>query len=735
MTPMMAQYLEIKRQHEDCLLLFRLGDFYELFLEDAELASRVLDITLTGRDAGEQGRIPMCGVPYHSAEQYIDRLIEHGYSVAICEQTEDPKAVKGLVKREVVRIITPGTSLREDGSANRYLASFVRRSNAIGGAFVDVATGEVHADETSSMTEVSDWLLQWRPAEVLLYAEAETDPVWKPIRDWQTHTNIPVTYRKPTRNAQTDMQQAVLAQYGVADLTPLDLAGQQAGAEALGLCFTYIRETQKIDLTHLRQPQPIVRDAALKVDHTALSNLEVLETVRTRQKKGSLYGLLDETRTALGSRMLRKWLERPLTDVAEIEQRLDAVCALAADLFVRSHLQETLADVYDLERLAGRVSFGTANARDLLAISQSLLAVPELVSVLQGQSEPALQRLVADMPNLSHLAERIAQTFVPEPPVSVHNGGMIRSGVDETLDELRDLAASGKSWLASLEQQERERTGIKSLKVGYNKVFGYYLEVSKANAALVPPEYERRQTLANAERYVLPVLKEREAAILNAEEQSQTREFELYTAALTDVLAELPAIQKTALKIAQIDVICALAQVSVERNYVRPVMQTERGIWIEDGRHPVVEAQAGSAFVPNDVRLDEDTSLILITGPNMAGKSTYMRQTALIVLMAHIGCPVPAQSAKIGIVDRIFTRIGASDDLGAGKSTFMVEMVELAQILRLATKRSLVLLDEIGRGTSTYDGLCIAEAVVESLQPTEGPDAVCNPLSRIDGGG
>jgi DNA mismatch repair protein MutS len=717
---MMAQYMEIKRQHEDALLMFRLGDFYELFLEDAEVASRILDITLTGREAGEQGRIPMCGVPYHSAEQYIDRLIEHGLSVAICEQTEDPKSAKGLVKREVVRIVTPGTSLREDGTSNRYLASLVRHRDVVGGAFVDVATGEVHADETTSIADARDWLLQWRPAEVLLYTEAETDPYWKPIRDWQVDSNVRLTYRKAGRDADANALHVVRSHYGVADLTPLDLARHPVGAEALGLCLSYIRDTQKIDLAHLREPQPIVRDTALKIDHTALSNLEVLETVRTRQRKGSLYGLLDQTRTALGSRLLRKWLERPLTDPAAINRRLDAVCTLASDLFVRSHLQETLDAVYDLERLTGRVAFCTANARDLVAIARSLETIPELVSVLSGRPESALRELVADTPDLTSLAQRLGSTIVEDPPVSVHVGGMIRAGVDETLDELKALSGSGKSWLASLEQQERERTGIKSLKVGYNKVFGYFLEVSKSNIQLVPPEYERRQTLANAERYVLPVLKEREAAILNAEEQAQARENELFTACQQAVLAYLPDIQKAAADISAIDVLCSLAQVTAERNYVRPIVSATRGIHIEAGRHPVVEAHSQGSFVPNDVRLGDAQSLILITGPNMAGKSTYMRQTALIVLMAHIGCPVPAASAQIGAVDRIFTRIGASDDLGAGKSTFMVEMVELAQILRLASTKSLVLLDEIGRGTSTYDGLCIAEAVVEALQADQG---------------
>jgi DNA mismatch repair protein MutS len=718
LTPMMQQYLEIKEANRDSLLMFRLGDFYELFFDDATTASKLLEITLTGRDAGSQGRIPMCGVPYHAAEQYIARLVDEGYCVAICEQVEDPKQTKGLVRREVIRVVTPGTTFRDDTQSNRFLAAVAKRNPQWAISFVDVATGEVWCAEYACAEDVTEALERWHPCELLMYAGCNNDNEWSLIHDWCHHASVRKSYQDEPRHAYQAALEAIQAQYQVTSLLPLDLDGQLAATEALGMALSYVRATQKALLPHLRTPKNLASQAQLVLDQTAQRNLEVVETNRSRQRKGSLFGMLDLTRTAMGSRLMRRWLERPLADVDQIQARLDAVSAFVEDLFVRSQVQDALDAVYDLERLIGKVSFGSANGRDLVAIAASLRGVPELSQFLLATPSALLQSIATHMPDLIPVAEEIDRMLVDQPPLSVREGGFIRAGADAELDELRMANSSGKEWLAKLEARERESTGIRSLKIGYNKVFGYFIEVSKSNTHLVPEHYERRQTLANAERYTLAELKNQEARILNAEEKSVEREYDLFCQLREFVLQHLGDIQRAAETIAQADVLCALGAISAERQYVRPVVVAKRGIHIVQGRHPVVEAAHPGKFVPNDVVLDEAQNLILITGPNMAGKSTYMRQTALIVVLAHIGCYVPAQSATIGVVDRIFTRIGASDDLGAGQSTFMVEMVELAQILRQATDRSLVLLDEIGRGTSTYDGMSIAEAVMESLQQT-----------------
>jgi DNA mismatch repair protein MutS len=710
---MMQQYLDIKKQYPDTLLMFRLGDFYELFFDDAVTASKALEITLTGRDAGSQGRVPMCGVPYHAVDQYIERLIDQGYCVAICEQLEDPKQTKGLVKRDVVRVVTPGTYAKDEGAGRRVLAVVVLRHSTAGIAFADVSTGDVWFAETGT-EQLAELLMQWEPSELVMY-DSHVEQLDAQVTDWLERSNIRRTKRPEPRNAIQCAVDKLCAQYKVPSLAPLDLETAQVAAEALGVMLAYIEETQKQHLVHLRNPKSLSNRGHVVVDYTAQRNLELLETARTRQKKGSLFGLLDATRTAMGSRMLRSWIERPLASIEQIEARLDAVSTLVEDVFLRESLREILANVYDLDRLAGKVSFGSANARDLRAIAQSLERVPELASLLDNTGNPLLQQLARDLPDLSWLVGEIDRLLVDQPPLSVREGGLIRPGADAELDELRTLNTSGKEWLANLEQRERERTGIRSLKVGYNKVFGYYIEVSKANTHLVPAEYERRQTLAAAERYTLPELKEQEAKILHAEERALEREYELFCQLREQTLNQLPAIQRTSETLAVVDALVALATVSVQYGYVRPEVTEERGIHIVQGRHPVVEAMSPGTFVPNDVSLGQGADLILITGPNMAGKSTYMRQTALIVLMAHMGCFVPAREARIGRVDRVFTRIGASDDLAGGQSTFMVEMVELAQILRQTTDRSLVLLDEIGRGTSTYDGMSIAEAVMEAL--------------------
>lgn len=717
-TPMMQQYLDIKAQHQEALLMFRLGDFYELFFEDAKIASQVLEITLTGRDAGETERVPMCGVPYHAAEQYIARLIEKGFAVAICEQTEDPKQSKGLVRREVIRVITPGTALRQEGD-NRFLAALLERDGSWGAALVDLATGEVFCAEAQESQVVTSLLNEQPVVELLVYEDQRAV-----VEAWFGHepNGIKITSRKPPREPRVSRERTLCEQYHVASLVVLDLQDLSSASEAVALAIKFIQETQRQSFDHLRLPRNLLSDPFLVVDITARRNLELLETSRTRHRRGSLLGLLDKTKTAMGARRLRQWLERPLQNRGSIDERLDAVEVLKEDLFLRIQLQEALSEVYDLERLVGRVSFGSASPRDLRAVAVTIQAVPRIQEALVSVQSSLLTGLAESLPDLASLAQEILTTLVDEPPASVQEGGVIRPDVSPELDELREARSSAKEWLLKLEQTERENTGIRSLKVGFNRVFGYYLEVSKANSHLVPDHYERRQTLANAERYILPILKEYEERILHADERANELEQELFKTLRQTVLDETSQLQVLADKLADLDVLTSLAEVAAENRYVRPTIRMERGIEIRLGRHPVVESSHPGQFVPNDVRLDNGQSFILITGPNMAGKSTYMRQTALIVLLAHVGCFVPAQSAVIGIVDRIFTRIGASDDLGAGQSTFMVEMVELAQILRQATDRSLVLLDEVGRGTSTYDGLSIAEAVMEALrQPGRSP--------------
>lgn len=717
-TPMMQQYLQIKSEHPHDLLMFRLGDFYEMFFDDAVMASKALDITLTGRDAGSAGRVPMCGVPHHAVEQYIARLIEQGYSVALCDQTEDPKQTKGLVKREVVRVVTPGTAMYDEGNTRRLLCAIVERAGLYGISMVDVATGDVSSAQTQDVDTVRELVWQRAPVEVLLYDQVnpEADP-WAWLSAWRARVDVcTMTSRKPKMHPTQWAQDVLCHQYGVANLKPLDLDTRLVAAEALAVAIDFVIETQKIPVTHLKTPQNLLEDDRVVLDYTALYNLEVFETSRARQRKGSLFDLLDKTRTAMGSRTLRQWLEHPLGQVAQIDARLTAVETFVEDLFLRDHIAHTLHEVYDLDRLSGRVAFATANARDLLAVARSLAALPALAGPLGETDSALLQQAATGLPDCAALASEITAVLVDEPPVSVRDGGLIRPAVDELLDELQGTNVAGKIWLTQLEQRERERTGIKTLKVGYNKVFGYYIEISKANSHLAPADYERRQTLSTGERYVVPELKEREAHILQAQEQAVEREYELFARLRDRVLARLRDLQLAAAWIGTIDALFALGTVAASGQYRRPSVLEGRGIEIVQGRHPVVEAAQPGRFVANDVRLDSEQPFILITGPNMAGKSTYMRQVALIVLLAHIGSFVPAERAEMGLVDRIFTRIGASDDLGAGQSTFMVEMVELAQILRQATDRSLVLLDEIGRGTSTYDGLCIAEAVMEALQ-------------------
>ncbi|WP_067616991.1 DNA mismatch repair protein MutS [Alicyclobacillus acidiphilus] len=705
LTPMMRQYQEIKATLDDTLLMFRLGDFYELFFDDAVVASRALDITLTGRDAGEAGRIPMCGVPYHALEGYLERLIEQGFRVAICEQIEDPKTAKGLVQREIVRIVTPGTALSKEQD-NRFLGALAPGDTEHGLAFVDVGTGEVMVG-LSSMEACLERIQLWRPIELLLPGSYEVPLDLQRVLD---ESQLVVT-RRAFR-----IEGVLEQQYGVAAPEALGMAAGSLSHQALEATLVYLRDTQKVTLRHLQGPRPMFEHAYMELNQTAIGHLELIASARDRSKKGSLLGLLDKSITAGGGRMLKAWLERPLRDRTEIERRHDVVSFFYDDLILREEVRQSLRGVHDLARLLAKFSFGSANARDAKALVHSLDHAALAVECLQSATLPdLLNEEISGLPDLTEFRDTVRNQIVDEPPVSIREGGMFKMGVHPELDRLRTLQSSGRTWLRDLEVRERERTGIKSLKIGYNKVFGYYIEVSKSNLQNVPADYERRQTLASAERFVLPELKAREEEILSAEERAIAFELELFQALAQEVIALGSAIQRWADAVARIDVLSTLAQVATEYRYVRPVMRDEVGIEIEAGRHPVVEAHAASPFVPNDASLTPDRHIILLTGPNMGGKSTYMRQTAVICVMAQMGGFVPAKQATIGIVDRIFARIGASDDLNRGQSTFMVEMIELAEILRTATGRSLVLLDEIGRGTSTYDGLSIAEAVLEEL--------------------
>jgi DNA mismatch repair protein MutS len=715
-TPMIEQYLSIKKQAADALLFFRLGDFYELFFDDAIIASRELEITLTGRDGGQNERIPMCGVPHHSSDSYIQRLVEKGYKVAICEQVEDPAAAKGIVRREIIRVVTPGTIMEGKNlseKTNLFLAAVVSSGDLWGSAFCDLSTGEFYVVETDEASFYDD-MLRLSPSEVIVYKQ---DIQAEPFKRLASMISCVFT------EVSTDMLSGIRPleklhkHYGVITLESFGLKEYPLAAEAAGVLLAYLESTQKRELPHIKPPQYLVTAETMTIDSFSRRNLELVESLREKSKTGSLLWLLDETVTAMGGRLLKRWIERPLAVKQGIEERLDAVEEWVQELLVREDIRALLDQVYDLERLIGRVAYGSANARDLLAIRSSLAVLPDVKNCLERSRSTLLLRLSARIPDLSSLVELIERAIVEEPPVSIREGGLIKEGFDARLDEYKIASRDGKRWIAELEQREREKTGIKSLKVGYNKVFGYYLEVSKANLSLVPPYFERKQTLANGERYITPELKEKESLILEAEEKMVDLEYQIFLSLRERVEQSLQAIQEAAEAIAEIDVIQSLATVAVKRRYVRPVITEGDRLLIEEGRHPVVEAmQNDEPFVPNDTLLDcDENQIALITGPNMAGKSTYMRQVALLVIMAQIGSFVPARRAEVGIVDRVFTRIGASDNLAGGQSTFMVEMVELANILHHATRRSLIILDEIGRGTSTFDGMSIAQAVIEYL--------------------
>jgi len=713
-TPMMEQYLQIKAEVPDAFLFFRLGDFYEMFFEDAKLAAKELEITLTGRDAGGEERVPMCGVPYHSAENYIARLIDKGYKVAICEQVEDPAEAKGVVRREIVRIVTPGTIMEDKtlpGAANNFIMSLAEQTGGDSvrrwaAAACDLSTGELYVTEfLADEEQLFEELNTYQPAEVLA-DETMARVVHMYNRQMNKQTLISERHRSDPQLTERHFPPEELSRL------------QPASRLSIDRLLSYLYETQKRSLTHIRQIRSYEKQQFMILDPFTRRNLELTETARDRSKKGSLLWLLDKTVTAMGGRLLRRWVDKPLLNRHQIEARQEAVDCLVRQLITREELRQQLREVYDMERLVGRVVYGTANARDLNALKLSLKRVPQLIELAANAGSKTLLQHVSTLDACQDIAAWIEETIVDDPPISVREGGLIKPGCDAKLDQLREASVSGKQWIAELERQERERTGIKSLKIGFNKVFGYYIEVTRANLGALPEGiYERKQTLANAERFITPELKEKEALILEAEEKMVDIEYELFTRLRERIAAETGRLQKLAETIAEIDALQSLAAVSAERRYRRPTITDGYDLTIEAGRHPVVEALLGSEpFIANDTVLSEqDCRMMLITGPNMAGKSTYMRQVAYILIMAQIGCFVPAERAVIPIVDRIFTRIGAADDVIGGQSTFMVEMKDIQLMTAKATQRSLVIIDELGRGTSTGEGMAIAQSVIEFI--------------------
>ena len=719
LTPMMRQYLKMKELHPDCILFFRLGDFYEMFQEDAKLASRELDLTLTTRDRGkpEDQRTPMCGVPYHSADAYIARLIAKGYKVAICEQMEDPAAAKGLVDRDIIRIVTPGTviasSMLEEGR-NNFICAIYQDSAGAGLCFCDISTGEISVTSFTgpdAAEHLCNELGRFAPREAMLSDGAYSDAA---LLDFLTNKLDCRCENGGEARFRPDAARSLVEEQFTSGLDQLP-QGDGHALQAVGGLLSYLYETQKTDLSHITSLTWYTSGQFMELDLTARRNLELTETLRSKEKKGSLLWVLDKTRTAMGHRLIRTWMERPLLSPGAISRRLGAVEELVGDPIGRDELKNTLREVTDLERLIGRIVYGTAGGRDLMALATGLGKLPRLRELLSPYSGALLTSLSAGLDDLPDLRELICSAIVDEPPFSVREGGFIREGYDPEVDRLRDILTNGKDLVAAVEAREKEKTGIKSLKVGFNKVFGYYIEVSKSYYDQVPEDYIRKQTLVNCERFITQELKDLEHEILSAQDRVTALEYQLFCGLRQQAAARVGDIQRSAAAVAQVDVLASFAAVAAENGYCRPEVDLSDTIDISEGRHPVVEKMLKNAlFVPNDTRMDgKDNTVAIITGPNMAGKSTYMRQVALIVLMAQMGSFVPARSARIGIVDRVFTRIGASDDLSAGQSTFMVEMTEVAELLKNATSKSLLILDEIGRGTSTYDGMSIARAVLE----------------------
>ncbi len=714
LTPAMRQYQEIKKAHPDAILFFRMGDFYEMFFEDAVTASGVLEIALTSRNKGRPDAVPLCGVPVVAAEAYLAKLVNRGYRVAVCDQVEDPRQAKGIVRREVVRVVTPGTALDPallDARESRSLAAFLDRGGRAGLALLDLSTGRLLAAEQESVREGILFLDRHRPAEVLVPDRGEPDPaVAAAAAEW----GATITRWPAARFDSATGESRLKDQFGVATLEPFGLAGHDLSVGAASAAVSYARETQMRELSHVREIR-FVRDSVPVLDANAIRTLEISRSLYDGSPRGSLLSVMDETRTAMGARLIREWLHAPLTDVAAIRERQAGVRTFMEEGGIRQGIRGVLPEVLDLERLLARVTMGTAGARDLAALRASMAAVPRLIAVLETAGPGPLDPFGESLDAIPDLADLLSRALIDDPPATVREGGMIRPGWDAALDALREIGRAGRGMIAEIERRERERTGIPSLKVRYNRVFGYYIEVTKAQQERVPSDYMRKQTLVGAERFTTPELKEFEEQVVGADEKIALREYDLFQGLCAAVTQSAARIQRTARAVAGLDCLSALAETGVRRNYVLPTVDDSREIEIQDGRHPVVEALGSDRFVPNDTRLAPQAPIHVITGPNMAGKSTYMRQVALIVVLAQAGAPVPAAAARIGVVDRIFTRIGATDYISRGQSTFMVEMAETAQVLRQATDRSLVILDEIGRGTSTFDGVGIAWAVAEDL--------------------
>ena len=727
-SPMMQHYLNTKKEYNVCVLFYRLGDFYEMFYEDAEVVSRELELTLTGKDCGQAERAPMSGIPYHAAESYIAKLIEKGYKVAICEQVEDPKTAKGIVKREVVRVVTPGTVIESnllEEKKNNYIMSIYKSGIYFGIAVCDISTGEFNATqivEHNNFARLLDEISRYSPAEIIV-----SDLMFNSTVEIEKIKERFKTYISKEDEEFFDGEYELLSgMYSIVDdkneqIGDKQLSEKKLAIYAINALLKYLEDTQKTGLDHINTIKIYNTTRYMALDINARRNLELTEKMRDKSKKGTLLWVLDKTSTSMGGRMLRRWINDPLIDKTEIKERLDAVEELKDSIILRGDIIDALKKVYDIERLAGKIAYGNANGRDLISLKNSVKQLPDIKHILATTGAGLLKNIYENMDTLEDVYEIIEKSIVEDPPIGVKDGGLIKMGYNPEIDRLKLATTDGKKWLIDLEAREKEETGIKNLKIGYNKVFGYFIEVTKSNLSMVPDRYIRKQTLANAERYITEELKQLENQLLGAEEKVVILEYNAFTEVRESIEKQIQRIQRTASLISELDVIASFAMVAEDLNYAKPVVDNSGIIDIKEGRHPVIEKMISSNnFVPNDTYLDKnDNRLAIITGPNMAGKSTYMRQVALITLMAQIGSFVPATSAKIGIVDKIFTRVGASDDLSMGQSTFMVEMMEVATILKEATNESLVILDEIGRGTSTYDGLSIAWAVAEYIADKE----------------
>ena len=725
-SPMMQHYLETKKQYKDCVLFYRLGDFYEMFFEDAEIVSRELELTLTGKDCGQEKRAPMSGIPYHAADSYIAKLIEKGYKVAICEQVEDPKQAKGIVKREVIRVVTPGTVIESnllEEKKNNYIMAIYKSGLYFGISVCDISTGEFLATqivEHNNFARLLDEISRYSPAEIIV-----SDMMFNSKTEIEKIKERFETYFSKESEESFDGEYELLSgMYNIIDDKNekiKNLSDKKLAIYAINALLKYLEDTQKTSLDHINTIKIYNTTRYMALDINARRNLEITEKMRDKSKKGTLLWVLDKTSTSMGGRLLRRWLNDPLIDRKEINDRLDAVEELKDSIILRGDVVEALKKVYDIERLAGKISYGNANGRDMISLKNSVKQLPEIKKVLSTTGAGLLKEIYENIDTLDDIYEIIEKSIVDEPPIGVKDGGIIKIGYDPEIDKLKLATTEGKKWILELEAKEREQTGIKGLKVGFNKVFGYFIEVTKSNLSMVPDRYIRKQTLTNCERYITEELKNLENQILGAEERVVTLEYNAFCEIRSSIEKQIQRIQKTATLVSTLDVLVSFATVAEDMNYVKPEVDNGGVIDIKEGRHPVIEKMiSNSNFVPNDTYLDEEGNrLAIITGPNMAGKSTYMRQVALITLMAQVGSFVPASYAKIGVVDKIFTRVGASDDLSMGQSTFMVEMMEVATILKEATKNSLVILDEIGRGTSTYDGLSIAWAVAEFIADKE----------------